>query len=103
MFNWLRRRRLSADAQKKLMIFAARAEEEIVEAHVGNLMDLMDTLGNEIDLDTAIDIYVNRIMSMDESLAATVTNRLLAQLENPRDGARKGGFRDVFKEPRRQR
>ena len=101
MFNWLRRRRLSEDARKKLMIFTARAEEEIIEAHVGNLMDLMDTLGDEIDLDTAIDIYVNRMMSLDDSLAATVTNRLLAQLENPGGGRQKGRFGNVFKEGRR--
>ena len=101
MFNWLRRRRLSTEAQKKLMIFAARAEEEIIEAHVGNLMDLLDTLGDEIDLDTAIDIYVNRMMSLDETLAGTVTTRLLAQIENPRDARQRGRFGNVFKESRR--
>lgn len=97
MFNWLRRRRLSADARKKLMLFTARAEEEIIDAHVGNIMDLLNTLGDEIDLDTALDIYVNRLMSLDESLASTVTTRLLAQLENPR-GAQKGRYRNVFKD-----
>lgn len=101
MFNWLRRRRLSDDARKKLMIFTARAEEEIIEAHVGNLMDLLDTLGDEIDLDTAIDIYVNRMMSLDESLASTVTTRLLAQLENPGRGKKGGRYLNVFREPRR--
>ena len=101
MFNWLRRRRLSDDARKKLMLFTARAEEEIIEAHVGNLVDLLDTLGDEIDLDTAIDIYVNRMMGLDESLASTVTTRLLAQLENP-GGAKKGGrYRNVFRDSRR--
>lgn len=101
MFNWLRRRRLSADARKKLMIFAARAEEEIIEAHVGNLMDLLDTLGDEIDLDSAIDMYVNRMMGLNETLATTVTNRLLAQIENPGDARGKGRFSNVFKESRR--
>ena len=101
MFNWLRRRRLSEDARKKLMIFTARAEEAIIEAHVSNLTDLLDTLGDEIDMDNAIDLYVNRMMNLDESLAATVTTRLLAQLENPREGGRKARFRHVFKDTRR--
>lgn len=97
MFNWLRRRRLSDDARKKLMLFSARAEEEIIEAHVGNLVDLLHTLGDEIDLDGAIDIYVNRMMGLDESLASTVTTRLLAQLENPRAAKKGGRYRNVFK------
>ncbi len=97
MFNWLRRRRLSEEARKKLMLFSARAEEEIIDAHVANLLDLLDTLGAEIDLDDAIDIYVNRMMSLDETLATTVTNRLLARLENPHGGKKGGRYRNVFR------
>lgn len=97
MLNWLRRRRLSDDARKKLMLFSARAEEEIIDAHVGNLLDLLDTLGDELDLDTAIDMYVNRMMALDETLASTVTNRLLAQLEKPRGGKKGGRYRNVFR------
>ena len=38
MFNWLRRRRLSAAAQKKLMILHARAEEAVITTHVSNIL-----------------------------------------------------------------
>lgn len=100
MFNWLRRRRLSAEGRKKLMLFSARAEEEIIDTHVANLLDLLDTLGDELDLDGAIDIYVNRMMNLDESLASTVTTRLLAQMENSRVSRGKKGYRKVFREPR---
>src|SRR5690606_16018686 len=91
MFNWLRRRRLSAEGRKKLMLFSARAEEETIDTHVANLLDLLDTLGDELDLDGAIDIYVNRMMNLDESLASTVTTRLLAQMENSRVSRGKKG------------
>ncbi|MEX2571555.1 MAG: hypothetical protein WD737_09610 [Gemmatimonadota bacterium] len=82
MFNWIRRRRLSPEARKRLLLITARAEEAIVETHVANLLDLLDSLGDEIDLDRAIEIYME-MMSLDEDKASTVANRLLARLEGP--------------------
>ena len=105
MFNWLRRRRLSADARKKLLLIAARSEEAVVETHVANLLDLLTTLGDEIDLDRGIEMYTE-MMSLDESLAVTVTNRLLARLEGPTGRALRQGqetrFRDVFRDGARR-
>jgi len=95
MFNWLRRRRLSAKAQKKLMILAARAEEAIVVTHVANLLELLDTLEDEVDLDRGLEIYVE-MMSLDESMAATVSTRLLSQLERPAPESAR--FRNVFRD-----
>jgi hypothetical protein len=46
LLNWLKRRRLSAAARKKLLIVTARAEEAIIETHVTNLLDLLETLGD---------------------------------------------------------
>jgi len=103
LINWLRRRRLSSEARKKLLIVTARAQEALVETHVTNLLDLLDTLGDEVDLDRGIDLYVET-MGLDENLAPAVTNRLLARLESP---GRKGikaaqRFRHVFKDGRRR-
>lgn len=102
MFNWLRRRRLSANARKKLLLVAARAEEAVVETHVSNLIDLLETLGDEVDLDRGIEIYAE-MMALDETLAGTVTNRLLARLEGParRGGRDAGRYKDIFREGRR--
>jgi hypothetical protein len=98
MFNWLRRRRLSAGARKRMLLVAARAEEAIVETHVSNLIDLLETLGDEVDFDRGIELYTE-MMSLDETLAATVTNRLLARLEDPRSAPEADGrFRDVFRD-----
>jgi hypothetical protein len=94
MFNWLRRRRLSAAAQKKLMILHARAEEAVIATHVSNLLELLETLEDEVDLDRGLEIYME-MMSLDDTTAATVTTRLLAQLEGP--AAEPDRFRNVFR------
>ena len=98
MFNWLRRRRLSAGARKRMLLVEARAEEAIVETHVSNIIDLLVNLGEEVDLDWGIELYVE-MMSLDETLAATVTNRLLARFEDPTARLPRGArrFKDVFR------
>jgi len=98
MFNWLRRRRLSAGARKRLLLVAARAEEAVIETHVANLIDLLETLGNEIDFDRGVEMYVE-MMSLNETIAVAVTNRLLARLESPEEPAphQRSRFRDVFR------
>jgi hypothetical protein len=98
MFNWLRRRRLSAGARKRMLLVAARAEEAIVETHVSNIIDLLVNLGDEVDLDRGVELYVE-MMSLNETLAATVTNRLLARFEDPDARLPRGArrFKDVFR------
>ena len=98
MLNWIRRRRLSEDARKRLLLVAARAEEAIVETHVLNLLDLLETLEDEVDLDHAVEIY-SEMMNLEEARASTVTNRLLARLESPSSSriSRPGRFKDVFR------
>jgi hypothetical protein len=97
MFNWLRRKRLSPEARRRLLLVAARAEEAIVETHVANLLDLIEALEDEVDLDRAIEIYIE-LVSLEESRSNTVSNRLLARLEEPtKGGRRKERFRNVFR------
>ena len=98
MFNWLRRRRLSPEARRKLLLISARAEQAIVDTHAQNLLDLLHSLGDEVDLDRAIELYVEMV-SLDETMAASVTTRLLSRLEAM---AEKGGrearrYRHVFR------
>jgi hypothetical protein len=103
MFNWLRRRRLTPETRKRLLLVAARAEEAIVETHVENLIDLLQTVGDEVDLKWGIDLYTE-MMSLDEPRAAAVTNRLLANLESPKmKGDRGKRFRNVFRDQVGQR
>ncbi len=82
MFDWLRRRRLSAEAKRKLLIVAARSEEAIVETHVSNIFDLVDALGGEVDVDRALELYAE-LIPLDEHISSMVTNRVLARHDDP--------------------
>lgn len=98
MFNWIRRRRLSPDARKRLLLVAARSEENIIETHVANLIDMLAMMGDEIELDRALELYAE-MMSLDDSRASTVSNRLLARLESPEGrGRRVRRPRNAFRE-----
>jgi len=101
MFDWLRRRRLSPEARRKLLLVAARADEALIETHVSNLLDLIETLNDEVGLDRAVELYA-QVMSLDETRAATVANRLLSRLDGGGRGTRavrRRRRRNAFREP----
>jgi hypothetical protein len=104
MFDWLRRRRLSAEAQRKLLIVAARSEEALVETHVANVLELLEALHDEVDVDRGLEMYAE-LLPMDEHQLAMVTNRVLARHGQPpaRPALRTTGprrFQDVFRDGR---
>lgn len=103
VFDFLRRRRLSAEAKRKLLIAAARSEEAIVETHVSNVLDMMDMLGDEVDVDRALELY-GEMLPMDEHVSSTVANRVIARHDAPnaRRGTEGRRFADVFRDDRRK-
>ena len=72
-------RRMSRDAEKRLRLAQARAEESMVRAHVDNAMMFVDTLSEDLSFDRAIETYV-RVMGIPEPLASTVATRSLVSL-----------------------
>ena len=98
MFNWLRRKRLSAEARRKLLLLSARADEAIIETHANTLLDLLQTLGDEVDLDRGIELYAEMV-SLDESVAGAVTNRVLTRLEAvaERGGREARKYKHIFR------
>lgn len=105
MFDFLRRRRLSAEAKRKLLIVAARSEEAIIETHVSNVLDMFDMLGDELDVDRVLELY-GEMLPMDEHVSATVANRVIARHDAP-GGRRRGPgdgrrFADVFRDQGRK-
>ncbi len=94
MFNWMRRKRLSSDGRRRLLLVGARAEEAMLDTHVANLLDLLETLDDEVDMDRGVELYAE-MMGMDESRASLVANRLLAKLDDTR--ARTRRFNNVFR------
>jgi hypothetical protein len=102
MFNWLRGRRLSKEARKKLLVMQARAEEAIIETHVENVLELVDLLDGEIDAERALEEY-GEMLPMDEVIAAAVANRVLARsgapaARRPASGPGAGRFDNVFRD-----
>lgn len=100
MFNWLRGRRLSKEARKKLLVMQARAEEAIIETHVENVMELVELLDGEADAERALEEY-QAMLPMDEVIAAAVANRVLARSHGPaarRAAPASGRFDRVFRD-----
>jgi|ERR1043166_4934904 hypothetical protein len=75
------RRKLEPEAERKLRLAQARAEESIVRTHVDNALMFVDSLGPDLTFDRAIDAYV-REMSIPEPLASVVATRTLVVLGN---------------------
>ena len=103
MLEWLRRRRLSAEAKRKLLIVAARSEEAVIETHVANVLDMLEILHDEVDVDRALELY-GEMLPMDEHVSATVANRVIARHDSPAQRGRSGPGRysNVFRDPGRK-
>ena len=72
-------RKLPPAAERRLRLAQARAEENVIRAHVDNALMFVDTLAEDMPFDRAIDSYV-REMSVPEPLASTVATRALVVL-----------------------
>lgn len=72
-------RKLSADAERRLKLVQARADEALLRAHVENALSFVDALAEELPFDRAIDTYV-RAMAIPEPLGSTVATRTLVAL-----------------------
>ncbi|CAN5276184.1 hypothetical protein BH24GEM2_BH24GEM2_13750 [soil metagenome] len=102
MLNWLRRRRLSDETRRKLLLTAARAEEAVIETHVTHALNLLRTLAGEVDPERGIEIYVE-LLGLGEPLAGAVSTRVLARLEQGEAApTARGGrrFENIFREGR---
>lgn len=72
-------RKLSADAEQRLRLAQARAEEALIRTHVENALLFVDTLATDVGYERALDIYV-REMGVPEPLASVVATRALVAL-----------------------
>lgn len=72
-------RKLSADAEQRLRLAQARAEESLIKTHVDNALMFVDMLAIDVGYERAIDIYV-RELGVPDPLAAVVATRALVAL-----------------------
>ena len=96
-------RKLNPNAERRLKLSQARAEETIIRGHVDNALMFVDTLAEDLSFDRAIDTYVH-VMGIPEPLASTVATRALVQLGRDlvpfRRRAREEGQEDQETKPR---
>jgi hypothetical protein len=72
-------RKLHPNAERRLRLAQARADETIIRAHVDNALMFVDTLAEDMSFDRAIDTYI-REMAIPEPLASAVATRALVTL-----------------------
>ena len=72
-------RKLSADAEQRLRISQARAEEALVRTHVENALLFVEALAPDVGYERAIDIYV-RELGVPDPLASVIATRTLVAL-----------------------
>lgn len=98
MLDWFRRRRITGPGRRRLLIALARAEEELLETHVQNALDVFDAVADDLSLDRALAVYFDAV-ALDEAQATTVARMVIARLESSE--SRRGRERPPG--PRRQR
>ena len=72
-------RKLSAEAEQRLRLAQARAEEALIRTHVDNALMFVDILAPDIGYERALDVYI-RELGVPEPLASVVATRALVAL-----------------------
>src|SRR5262245_2562235 len=80
LFDWLKRKRLSDEGRRRLLVALAKAEEAILETHVRNALDVIATVGDELPLDRVLELYLEALEPMD-GRQEIIARRVLARLE----------------------
>ena len=63
------------------------------------VLDMLEMLGDEVDIDRGLELY-GEMLPMDEHVAATVANRVIARHDSP--GGARGRYSNVFRDPGRK-
>jgi hypothetical protein len=79
VLDFFRRRRLTEEGQKRLVVALARAEESIIEAHVANALDVIEAVADEMPIDRALEIYLEAL-EQNEQRAELIARRVLSKL-----------------------
>lgn len=72
-------RKLSADAEQRMRLAQAKAEEALVRTHVANALHFVETLAGDVGYERALDIYV-RELGVTDPLASIIATRALVSL-----------------------
>ena len=67
-------RKLNPNAERRLRLSQARAEETIIRGHVDNALMFVDTLAEDLSFDRAIDTYI-RVMGIPRATRRALLRR----------------------------
>ena len=79
VLDFFRRRRLSDEGQKRLVVALARAEETLIETHVENALDVIEAVGDEMPLDRVLEVYLEALEENDQR-SEIIARRVLSRL-----------------------
>jgi hypothetical protein len=79
VFDFFRRRRMSDEGQKRLVLALARAEETIIDTHVDNALDVIEAVGDELPLDRVLEVYLEALEANPQR-AEIIARRVLSKL-----------------------
>jgi hypothetical protein len=79
VFDFFRRRKLSEEGEKRLVVALARAEDAIIEAHVDCALDVIESVGDEMPIDRVLEVYLEALEENPQR-AEIVARRVLSRL-----------------------
>lgn len=81
--DFFRRKKLSDEGEKRLVVALARAEEAIIEAHVECALDVIAAVGDELPIDRVLELYLDALED-NPRRAEIIARRALTRL-NPEE------------------
>lgn len=79
VLDFFKRKKLSGEGEKRLVVALARAEESIIEAHVENALDVIEALGDALPLDRVLELYLDALED-NPRRAEIIARRVLTRL-----------------------
>ena len=79
VLDFFKRRKLTDDGAKRLVVALARAEESIIEAHVENALDVIEAMGEALPLDRVLELYLEALVD-NPRRAEIIARRVLSRL-----------------------
>lgn len=80
MIGWWKKQRLDEAVRRRLLFALARSEEELIETHVQNALDVVDAVGDALTVGRALELYLEAL-EPEEPRATIIAKRVLARLE----------------------
>lgn len=84
VFDFFKRRRMSEEGEKRLVVALARAEDAIIEAHIECALGVIEAVGDEMPIDRVLEVYLEALEENPQR-AEIVARRVLSRLNSAED------------------